>query len=159
MPAEDKLFTIRSAHDIDFPAVIDVLRTANMHYIPSPEMPELDLHCCCVAEVKSRIVGMSGYKILSAREAKTTLMAVLPEFRGWGIGLALQEWRMNELCRHGIQSLITNADRPETIAWYKRHFGYREIGSLPKEHELGHPEISRWTTLQVDLTQWKEKNE
>ena len=129
-----------------------------MHYIPSAEMPELDLQCCCVAEVKTRIVSMSGYKILTPDEAKTTLMAVLPEFRGWGIGLALQKWRMNELCKRGIKSLVTNADRPETIAWYKQHFGYQEIGTIPKGHEFGHPDISHWTTLQVDLTQWQGRN-
>ena len=157
MPDENKYFTIRSACNIDLPAIMKVLQSANMHFIPSPEMPGLDLQCCCVAEAKSRIVGMSGYKILSPSEAKTTLMAVLPEFRGWGIGLAMQKWRMDELCKHGIKSLLTNADRTETIAWYKRHFGYREIGSLPKEHEFGHPEISHWTTLQVDLSQWKEQ--
>ena len=158
MTDRNRLFTIRPARAMDLPAMMEVLRSANMHYIPSPEMPELDLHCCCVAEVKSGVAGMSGYKILSAREAKTTLMAVLPEFRGWGIGRALQEWRMRELSRRGIQLLLTNADRPETIAWYKRHFGYREIGSLPKEHEFGHPDIFRWTTLEVDLNRWKENN-
>jgi ribosomal-protein-alanine N-acetyltransferase len=156
MPDESKHFIIRAASKTDFPAIIDVLQSANMHYIPSAEMPELDLQCCCVAEVKKRIVGMSGYKILTSDEAKTTLMAVLPEFRGWGIGLALQKWRMNELCRHGIKSLVTNADRPETIAWYKQHFGYQKIGTIPKEHEFGHPDISQWTTLQVDLTHWQE---
>jgi ribosomal-protein-alanine N-acetyltransferase len=134
---------------------MEVLRSANMHHVPSAEMPELDLACCCVAEADGRVVGVGGYRILSGTEAKTTLLAVLPAYRGWGVGYALQVWRMHELHEKGIRRLTTNADRPETIAWYIKHFGYRETGSLAKVHEFGHPDIPRWTTLQVDLDEWR----
>jgi ribosomal-protein-alanine N-acetyltransferase len=151
-------FQIRRATEADRPAIMEVLRSANMHHVPSAEMPELDLACCGVAEAEGRIVGMGGYKIMSGTEAKTTLMAVLPSHRGWGIGNALQSWRMKELLEKGIRLLTTNADRPETISWYKKHFGYREIGTLAKLHEFGHPGIARWTTLQVNLFSWGGKN-
>jgi 3-keto-5-aminohexanoate cleavage enzyme len=63
----------RSAREADIHGILDVLHTVNMHYIPSPEMPELDLNCCLVAEMKDKIVGLSGYKVLSSDEGKTTL--------------------------------------------------------------------------------------
>lgn len=144
-------FETRRATETDRPAVMEVLRSANMHHVPSAEMPEFDLDCCRVAEADGRIVGVGGYRILSETEAKTTLLAVLPAYRGRGIGHALQTWRMNELRSKGIRRLTTNADRPETIAWYKQQFGYRETGTLAKLHEFGRPDIARWTTLQVDL--------
>jgi len=141
------------------PAMLEVLRTVNMHYIPSAEMPELDLSCCLVAEIDGKIVGLSGYKVIAANEGKTTLLAVDPECRKLGLGYALQTWRMNELINKNIRYLITNADRPETIAWYKKHFGYEEIGHLDKEHEFGRPDINQWTTLRTDLFAWKQRLE
>jgi ribosomal-protein-alanine N-acetyltransferase len=136
--------------------MLAVLEHANMHHVPSPEMPELDYHCCYVAEVGARIVGMCGYKILSQDEAKTTLLAVHPDFRGTGCGHALQVRRMEELLRRNIKTLTTNADRPETIDWYKKHFGYVSIGTLDKIHPFGHPDIHEWTTLRTDLREWQE---
>jgi ribosomal-protein-alanine N-acetyltransferase len=47
--------------------------------------------------------------------------------------------------------VITNADLPETIAWYRRKFGYRQVGTLPKLHEFGDPSVAEWTTLECDL--------
>jgi ribosomal-protein-alanine N-acetyltransferase len=155
----ERKFTLRPATESDRPAIMEVLKSANMQNVPSPEMPELELSCCAVAEAEGRIVGMGGYKILSDTEAKTTLMAVLPEYRSWGIGHALQSWRMRELRARGLRRLTTNADRPETIAWYKKHFGYREVGTLAKLHEFGHPGIDHWTTLQVDLNQWNANHD
>ena len=149
----------RAAKKSDMPDILDVLRTVNMHYIPSAEMPDLDLNCCLVAEIDNRVVGLSGYKVLSDNEGKTTLLAVYPEHRSLGIGHYLQTWRMNELLNKNIRYLITNADRPETIAWYKKHFGYQEIGKLAKEHEFGRPDIDHWTTLRTDLVAWKQKKE
>ncbi len=146
MPAEGK----------DLQAILEVLKTANMHNVPSPEMPEMDLKCFFVAGVDGKIVGAAGYKILSVTEAKTTLMAVHPDFRRYGIGRFLQERRMLAMSEQGIKTLITNADIPETIAWYKKHFGYREVGKLKKVHEFGRPDIDEWTTLQADLTDWRK---
>jgi ribosomal-protein-alanine N-acetyltransferase len=54
----------------------------------------------------------------------------------------------------GAHTVTTNADRPATIAWYQRRYGYRVVGELPKEHEFGDPAVDRWTTLELDLDAW-----
>lgn len=60
--------------------------------------------------------------------------------------------RTPELIRDaGAAKVITNADRPGTIAWHERHFGYRRVGEVPKAHELGVPDVDRWTTLEASL--------
>lgn len=144
----------------DWPGILAVLETANMHHIPSPEVPELDLACTFVArlpgKLAGRIVGVAGYKVLSPTRAKTTLLAVLPEARRHGIGRLLQERRMDALRALGVETLSTNSDRPETIAWYEKHFGYVRVGSLPKQHPFGHAGIPEWTTLETDLTRWRK---
>ena len=147
---------IEIAREEDIPAILEIMKTANMHYVPSPEMPELDWKCFFVAKTEERIVGAAGYKIISKTEAKTTLMSVHPDFRKWGIGRALQERRMLVLYEQGIQTLTTNADIPETIEWYKKHFGYKEIGKLKKLHEFSRSDIDEWTTLQTNLLDWRE---
>lgn len=154
-----KRYLIRRAEKSDMQGMLEVLRSANMHHIPSEEVKELNWQNCFVAVHENSIIGMSGYEILTKERAKTTLMAVLPGYRGWGIGLALQKTRMDALIEHGISLLVTNADRPETIKWYKKHFGYREMGSLPKIHEFGHPDIDTWTTLETNLKEWQVQSE
>ncbi len=146
---------IEPAKEKDVPDILAILETANMHYVPSPEMPDLDWRCFFVAKTEERIVGTAGYKILSATEAKTTLMVVHPNFRRFGIGKMLQERRMLAMRDYGIKTLTTNADIPETIAWYKRHFGYKEVGKLKKLHEFGRTDIDEWTTLRTNLDEWE----
>jgi len=147
--------TIEPAEEKDVPAILEIMKTANMHYVPSPEMPDLDWRCFFIARVEGKIAGAAGYKILSPNEAKTTLMVVHPEYRRFGIGRALQERRMRAMREQGIKTLTTNADIPETIAWYQRHFGYKEIGKIKKMHEFGRPDIDEWTTLRTDLENWE----
>jgi ribosomal-protein-alanine N-acetyltransferase len=141
----------RRASKSDRDAVLRVLECANFHHIPSPEMPELDLARFFVAEDRGTIVGVAGFKVTDDGNGKTTLMAVEPAYRGQGLGERLQELRMEEMRGLGCTKVVTNADRPATIAWYKRKFGYREIGSVPKEHQFGDPSVDRWTTLEADL--------
>src|SRR5262245_37464183 len=134
--------------------MLSVLETVNMHHVPSPEMDDFDVGRWYVAECGGRVVGVSGFRLLGPPEApvgKTTLLAVYPDQRENGIGRALQELRMEKMRGAGATRVITNADRPETIAWYKRHFGYREVGEVAKLHEFGLPEVDRWTTLEADL--------
>lgn len=149
---------IRPARQSDLPGMLEVLHHVNMHHIPSPEMPALDLACFFVAHDGSgRIVGLSGYKVLSPTQGKTTLLAVHPDYKGTGLGYALQARRMDALVALGVEELTTNADRPEIIAWYKKHFGYREVGTLQKFHEFGLPDVDHWTTLRTDLRQWARR--
>ncbi|HET9121288.1 MAG TPA: GNAT family N-acetyltransferase [Solirubrobacterales bacterium] len=135
--------------------MLTVLATVNMHRVPSPEMDDFDVGRWYVAESDGGVVGVAGFRLLGPAESpvgKTTLLAVDPEQRGNGIGRALQELRMAKMREAGAKRVITNADRPETIAWYKRHFGYREVGETPKLHEFGLPDVDHWTTLEADLT-------
>jgi ribosomal-protein-alanine N-acetyltransferase len=144
----------RVATPSDREAVLRVLATANFRPVPSSEMPELDLDRFFLAETAGEIVGAAGFKVLPDGTGKTTLMAVDPRYREQGIGQRLQELRMEAMHALGCRKVITNADRPVTIAWYRRKFGYREVGSIEKIHEFGDPRINRWTTIEADLEQW-----
>ena len=148
---------IERATEEDRSVILRLLEQANMHHIPSPEMPAVTYENYFVARHQGRVVGFSGYKQLSADAGKTELMVVDRAGRGQGVGLQLQERRMEDMLARGIRTLTTNADLPATISWYKRHFGYREVGKLEKLHDFGDPGISQWTTLQVDLRAWDEK--
>jgi ribosomal-protein-alanine N-acetyltransferase len=144
-------FTIRPARPDEGPAILEVMRPWNMHHVPSAEMESLDLNCFFVAEMDGIIIGASGYKLLGPGQGKTTLLAVLPEYLGSGAGAALQLRRMEAMAALGVHTVTTNADRPETIAWYKSRFGYIEVGKLSKIHDFGRSDIGHWTTLQCDL--------
>jgi len=148
---------IEKAKEKDKPRVFQLLKQANMHYIPSKEMPALTYDNYFVAKKDDRIIGLCGYKILSSTKAKTELMVVDVNCRGYGAGYKLQKKRMEDMLKKGIKTLITNADLPQTIKWYKKYFGYRQIGTLKKIHEFGDPSINNWTTLQVDLCEWDAK--
>jgi len=74
-------------------------------------------------------------------------------------GFKLQEFRMMRMYEQGIKILITNSDIPDTIDWYKKYFGYKEVGTLKKIHEFGRKDIDHWTTLQVDLQQWAKNRD
>jgi 3-keto-5-aminohexanoate cleavage enzyme len=148
---------VETARADDVAGMLEVLRTANMHHVPSEEVPELDWRCCFVARAGERVVGMSGYKLLSETEGKTTLMAVDPAYRRYGLGMRLQTARLRAMATLGAQTVVTNADRPVTIAWYKKHFAYRQIGTVPKVHEFGDPDVHEWTTLEMDLEAWTQR--
>jgi N-acetylglutamate synthase-like GNAT family acetyltransferase len=147
---------IERAGPEDRPRILEILEQANMHHIPSPEMPAVTWENYFVARLDGEVVGFSGYKVLSPTEAKTELMVVDRKCRGMGLGYKLQERRMEDMLSRGIRTLTTNADLPPTIAFYKKHFGYHEVGKLDKFHEFGDPDIDQWTTLQVDLVAWNE---
>ena len=153
--AKTMKIVIEKAREKDRDAIFALLKQANMHHVPSEEMPLITFENYFVAKDGGDIVGFCGYKILSPTQAKTELMVVNPNCRGHGVGYALQERRMEDMLQKGIRTLTTNTDLPATIAWYKKHFAYREIGTLKKLHEFSDPEIDHWTTLQTDLLQWK----
>jgi ribosomal-protein-alanine N-acetyltransferase len=145
---------VEKAREEDKPAIFALLEQANMHHIPSKEMPELTFDNYFVARADGRVVGFCGYKILSPTEAKTELMVVDNSCRGYGVGFKLQERRMEDMLQKGIRKLTTNTDLPPTIAWYKKHFRYREVGTLKKLHEFSDPDVDEWTTLEVNLLEW-----
>jgi ribosomal-protein-alanine N-acetyltransferase len=143
--------TIEKASPGDFEAILKVMEPWNMHHVPSREMEELDLACFFVARVSGHVAGAAGYRQLSPTEGKTTLLGILPEFSGMGIGKALQDARLEAMHSLGIRRVTTNADRPETILWYKKHYGYRQVGTLKKICDFSLSDVDHWTTLEMDL--------
>ncbi len=150
-------FTLRRARPDDGPAILEVMRPWNMHHVPSPEMEPLDLECFFVAEMDGVIIGASGYKLLGPGRGKTTLLAVLPQHLGSGAGHALQVERLHAMAALGVHTVITNADRPETISWYQSRFGYRTVGTLAKIHDFGRSDVDHWTTLEMDLAAYMRR--
>ncbi len=120
-------------------------------------MPGLTYENYFVAKNDGNVLGFCGYKILSEHDAKTELMVVDTKFRGLGIGYALQVRRMQDLLNKGIYNLKTNTDLPDSILWYKKNFGYKQVSKLKKIHEFGDPNIDEWTTLEVDLIKWNKE--
>lgn len=145
------MFTVEIANRHDLPEMLHVLEHFNMHHIPSVEMDELILDQFYVARMEGKVVGLAGWKILQEKVGKTTLMAVLPEYNGHGIGKVLQHRRMEVLYNEGCETVITNADRPETIVWYMKHFQYHVVGHLKKLMSFGLETVDEWTTLECDL--------
>ncbi|MEE4214761.1 MAG: GNAT family N-acetyltransferase [Bacteroidales bacterium] len=147
---------IRQAGKEDRDEILRIMEYWNMHHVPSEEMPELDISCFFIAEENGKIVGASGYKMISPEVGKTTLLGVDPEEAGKGIGMALQQARLKKMHELGAKKVITNADRPDTIAWYKKHFGYYEVGKLKKIHSFGRDDIDEWTTIEMNLDKYYE---
>ncbi|MFO7592425.1 MAG: GNAT family N-acetyltransferase [Pseudomonadota bacterium] len=152
-------YRIEKARTGDHDAILKVMEPWNMHHVPSPEMGALDLDNFFVARIDNTIVGAGGYKILSTERGKTTLLGIIPEFSGLGIGKALQNARLEAMHQLGIQTVITNADRPDTILWYKKHFGYREVGKLKKIAPFSLEDVGHWTTLELDLGQYMQQRD
>jgi ribosomal-protein-alanine N-acetyltransferase len=150
-------FEILQAKKHDLPDIMRILKCANMHYIPSKEMPDIDYKNCYVAKIGDRIVGVGGYEMRSKEIGKTTLLVVHPEFRKNGIGSSLQLKRIQVMIRKGAKKIITNVDNPKTIEWYKKKFGYKKIGKLKKYHEFGLPYEEYWTTLELDIKRWRSE--
>lgn len=144
-------FIIEKARPEDKDAILEILKFWNMHHIPSVEVEELDLSCFYVAILNNKIVGASGYKILSKDTGKTTLLVIHPDLQGYGVGKALQDVRLKKMYDLGVKKVTTNSDRPDIIAWYKKHYGYYEIGKLKKLCSFGLETVDEWTTLEVNL--------
>lgn len=150
-------YVIEKAGPADLPLILEVMQPWNMHHYPSPEMEEIDVNNFFVAKVGENIVGAAGFKLLSQTLGKTTLMAVLPEYGGTGMGKDLQNARLKAMHQVGVQKVITNADRPKVISWYMRHYRYKKIGTLKKVSSYGDPNIDSWTTLEMDLDAYMRK--
>ena len=144
-------YMIEKASPDDYVAILSVMEPWNMHHVPSAEMDELDLSCFFVARLSGHVVGVAGYKLLSPGKGKTTLLGIRPEFSGMGIGKALQNARLDAMYEAGVRTVQTNADRPETILWYKKHYGYRQIGVLKKICDFSLSDVDHWSTLEMNL--------
>lgn len=142
---------IRRANPGERNSILSVMKPWNMHHVPSKEMEELDISCFFVATIEDKIIGASGYKMIAETIGKTTLLGVLPEHNGKGVGKFLQDARLKAMHELGAKTVITNADRSSTISWYKKNYGYYEIGKLKKVASFGDDAIDSWTTLEMNL--------
>lgn len=148
---------IRKMRDADLPACMAILESWNMaprppsEDTPDPERTGIDVANGFVAEAEGQIVGTCSYIVHSKELAETASLAVDPLFKGVGAGLLLQRARLDEMRRRGIRRVRTETDRPETIRWYVKRFGYTIIGTNPKRHKFSREDVDFWTVLELDL--------
>lgn len=141
----------------DLPDVIELLSKWNMAPIepspvnPDPERDSINIENSFVAVDESRIIGVSSYFLLSEDTAETASLAVDPEYKGKGIGYKLQKARIKEMKERGIKKVRTETDRPETIDWYIRKFGYKIIGKNKKKHHFSLENVEYWTVMELDI--------
>jgi len=155
-----KKFIIRKMLENDMPAVMNLLQKWNMAPIvpnddvPDPERSSINVKNTFVALDADRLIGVGSYLDISKEIAETASLAVDPECKGMGIGFALQHARLKEMVTRGFEMVRTETDRPETIEWYIRKFGYRVIGRNPKKHDFSLKDINYWTVLELDLSSY-----
>lgn len=146
-------------HDME--AVVDLLAKWNMapveatSEVPDPERDSVNVEHSFVALDADRLVGICSYIIISRTMAETASLAVDPAYKGKHIGERLQVARLKEMKGKGIKRVITETDRPETIKWYIRKFGYRIVGKNKKKHAFSLPHIDHWTALELDLESYE----
>ncbi len=127
---------------------------------PTPEIADAErsdieiAHAFVAEDETGRLIGIASYLLLNDGVAETASLAVSPEAQGTGVGARLQVARLEEMLEQGIRWVRTETDRPETISWYQRKFGYRIIGSNPKKHAFSLPDVDTWTVLELDVEQW-----
>ena len=138
----------------DLPAVMALLGHWNMAPRcgdPDAERSGIAIENTFIAEEEGRIVGVASFIMHGADSAETASLAVDPDYLGQGLGAQLQRTRLEEMRRRGVRRVRTEADRPATIRWYVREFGYRIVGTNPKKHDFGLPGVNEWTVLELDL--------
>lgn len=121
----------------------------------NPERSGLDIQRSFVAENDGKIVGVCSYIVHNPELAETASMAVDPSCQGMGLGHQLQVARLKEMKEQGIRKVHTETDRPDTIDWYIRKFGYVRVGSNPKKHDFSLADVDEWTVLQLDLDSYE----
>lgn len=148
---------IRKAREDELSRAVEILAHWNMAprarstECPDPERTGLSPDLTFVALADGRIVGVASFVLLGGGWAETASLALDPAWRGKGLGEQLQRARLAEMKALGIRHVRTEADRPETIAWYVRKFGYRVAGTAPKKHDFSLPDVGYWTVLTLDL--------
>jgi N-acetylglutamate synthase-like GNAT family acetyltransferase len=150
--APERAIEIRRPTEADWEGILAVLRPANFAAIGSPEMPTFPLSDCFVAIAEGNVIGVGGYKILDADNAKTSLLAVDPAWRKHGVGAMLQEARLAVMRAAGVCRIYTNTDDQSVIDWLTRRYGFRATGQLiPKICPFGDPAKDHWVNLVLEL--------
>jgi N-acetylglutamate synthase-like GNAT family acetyltransferase len=153
--------TIRKMRLEDMAGVSELLSKWNMAPVdptpdnPDPERSSINIEHSFVALDGNKIVGVGSYIILSPVTAETASLAVDPDYQSKGIGYKLQKLRLREMKQRGIMKVRTETDRPETIDWYVRKFGYKVVGINPKKHAFSLPGVDSWTVLELDLDKYE----
>lgn len=148
---------IRKIRQDERAGAVAVLAAWNLAPVaPRPGLPEveaagLDPDQTFVAVHEGRVVGVASYVLLGDGVAQTASLAVAPDWRGRGVGERLQHARLADLRLRGVRRVRTETDRPETIEWYVRKFGYRVQGRAPKKHPFSLEDVHEWTVLVLDL--------
>ncbi len=150
-------FKIRKIEKGEIDAAMAILKKWNMapleatENIPNPERESLDLKHTFVALKDDKIIGVCSYLVLSDEEAETASLAVDPILKGKGVGYALQIARLKEMKSRGFSRVHTETDRPETVKWFIKKFGYKVVGTNPKKHDFSLKDVDHWTVLKLDL--------
>jgi predicted N-acetyltransferase YhbS len=147
-------FSIRNMRAEDSEAALAILARWNM--APTPQRADAEragllVENSFVAVAAGAVIGVASYLMLGEGRAETASLAVHPDWRGRGVGAALQAARLAELRARGVRRVRTEADRPETIDWYVRKFGYRIAGKARKKHPFSLHDVEEWTVLELDL--------
>jgi len=159
------MIKIRKMLPQDYDAVINILAAWNMapvtpsKEIPNPERSAINIKNTFVALDGDKIVGVASYIDLSGDLAETASLAVNPRCKGSGIGFKLQEARLQEMVQKGFKCVRSETDRPETINWYVKKFGYRIVGKNPKKHSFSLLDVDSWTVLELDLENYKKERQ
>ena len=151
-------YRIRKMLPGDLPEAMALLDRWSM--APTPDLAnaersgiEID-HAFVAVDDRGCLVGVGSYLLHSDELAETASLAVSPGVKGSGVGGCLQVARLEEMLARGVRRVRTETDRPETIAWYLRKFGYCIVGSNPKKHAFSLPDVDSWTVLELDLIEW-----
>ena len=114
---------VRKMRPEDVPGALRVLAQWNMALrVPSAEVPNsertsMDNGNAFVAEAGGRIVGTCSYFLIGDGWAETASLAVEPEPRFAGVGVLLQQARLDEMRGRGVRRVRTETDRPATVRW------------------------------------------
>ncbi len=147
-------FTINKAKLEEKSEIVKVLESRNMHHAFYLDSEDIDLSNFFVAKHAENIVGVAGYSLLSPTRGRTRLLAVYPDFTGFGIGRALQEARLEEMYKVGVTKIESRSDNKSSILWYKKHFGYKEIGKRLKSDKAGATDALYSIILELDLVEY-----
>ena len=153
--------TIENASTGDEPRIREILSVYNMGEFGHSErekMPEIGHF---TVRDRGRIVGCAAFLLhkeskltINDRQAETGSLAVIPEYRGTGLGYRLQVARMLRMRGLGIETLFTETDTPQNINWYIRKFDYVNLHTREKTYNFGDPAINTFSLLVVDLKRW-----
>jgi len=148
----NKPYIIRRPSLNDWDQMLSILKKENFDNIGGEEMRDFPLKDCFIAVRGEEVIGLAGYKILDSNTAKTSLLAVKKEYREMGIGVTLQNSRIQYLRNKNIKVLYTNCDNEKVVSWNIRHFGFKKTGEIiAKTESFGRLDKDKWINLKLNL--------